>query len=249
MSLPAIRIIVNADDFGHDAATNQRIIDCFERRLISSATVMANMPGFDEVSRWYRAQQNKPSLGIHLNLDEGKPASDAFRTAYPGSDLFYPGGVLSCDRRYLQVIKQELRAQIDKVLSSGICPTHFDSHHHLHTHWPVARIVVSLAKEYGIKHVRRAGNVLFPSTWPKQLYRFLLNQFLFQRKLEGKVRLFSYLDRFMAAKPGIGNEIIELMVHPGVDADYAILLSDEYANFIKNHTLIGYPLNADNKAE
>lgn len=239
MSLP--RIIVNADDFGCDAATNRRIIDCFEQGLISSATVMANMPGFNEVVQWWESQEKKPGLGVHLNLDEGEPVSAAFRAAYPNSRLFYNGSVVRCDKRYLQAIRQELKAQIEKMLSAGIRPAHFDSHHHLHTHWPIARIIVSLAREYGIQNIRMAGNVLFPSAIPKRVYRYLLNNFLFQRRLQGEVKYFSYLDRFMKARPDMGSEIVELMVHPGNDADYAMLLSNEYADFIGRYDLIAYP--------
>lgn len=237
------KIIVNADDFGRDAVTNKRIIDCFERGLISSATVMTNMPGFDEVVQWWKSQEKKPKLGIHLNLDEGEPASGEFRAAYPNSYLFYSGSVTSCDRRYLQIIRQELKAQIERLLSAGIRPTHFDSHHHLHAHWQIAQVVVSLAEEYGVRNIRMAGNVLFPSALPKRLYRHLLNRFLFQRRLQGEVKLFSYLDRFMKVRPDVGGEIIELMIHPGVDTDYTMLLGDEYAEFIRYYELVSYPDN------
>lgn len=239
MSLP--RIIVNADDFGKDAITNQRIIACFERGLISSATVMANMPGFEEVAEWYSVQSVKPRLGIHLNMDEGPPLSKAFQAAYPASSLFYNGNIIRCDKRYLETIRQELKAQIENMLSHGIQPGHIDSHHHLHTHWPIAQVVVSLAEEYGIKNIRMAGNVLFAAAPHKRLYRYVLNRFLFQRRLGGQVKLFSYLDRFMTSRPDIGCDIIELMVHPGVDEDYAMLMGKEYARFLEDYDLVSYP--------
>ena len=43
-----MRYIVNADDFGRNSRANQRINECFQNNKISSTTVMANMPGFDE---------------------------------------------------------------------------------------------------------------------------------------------------------------------------------------------------------
>ena len=46
------KIIVNADDFGMRAEVNQAIVDAFEQRLISSTTLMANMPGFGERASW-----------------------------------------------------------------------------------------------------------------------------------------------------------------------------------------------------
>ena len=88
------KIIVNADDFGRDEITNACIIDCFKRGLISSATVMVNMPGFSQVQEWYHLQIQKPKLGIHLNLDEGPALSEEFRNAYQTKQLFYNGGFL-----------------------------------------------------------------------------------------------------------------------------------------------------------
>ena len=41
-------IIVNADDLGADSEVNQAIIESFERGLISSASIIPTMPGFDE---------------------------------------------------------------------------------------------------------------------------------------------------------------------------------------------------------
>lgn len=235
------QLIVNADDFGCSAIANQRIIDCFEKNLISSATVMVNMPGFEEVIDWYQSRTEKPKLGVHLNLDEGPAISKQFREQYLTEQLFYPGSVMQCDPVYLETIRHELREQINKMISTGIRPSHLDSHHHLHNHLPIARIVVSLAKEFQIKNIRMAGNVLFPSNPYKKLYRYLLNRFLFQRQLNSKVTLFSYLDRFVSERPDIGGKLIELMVHPGEDADYHMLLGQGYAEFIQKYELVSYP--------
>jgi predicted glycoside hydrolase/deacetylase ChbG (UPF0249 family) len=38
------KIIVNADDFGMSAEVNRAIVEAFENNVISSTTLMANMP-------------------------------------------------------------------------------------------------------------------------------------------------------------------------------------------------------------
>ena len=48
MSVPPSLVIVNAYDFGQSAVVNRVIMACFRQGLISSTTIMANMPGFDE---------------------------------------------------------------------------------------------------------------------------------------------------------------------------------------------------------
>ena len=47
----ATTLIVNADDFGMSAAVNKAILKAFQEKLISSTSIMANMPGFDEA--WF----------------------------------------------------------------------------------------------------------------------------------------------------------------------------------------------------
>ena len=44
----AHRVIVNADDFGLDLDYNQLTLRAFKRGVISSATLMANMPAFND---------------------------------------------------------------------------------------------------------------------------------------------------------------------------------------------------------
>jgi len=42
------RVIINADDFGLSSSNNRVIVAAFKDGVISSATLMANTPGFDE---------------------------------------------------------------------------------------------------------------------------------------------------------------------------------------------------------
>jgi predicted glycoside hydrolase/deacetylase ChbG (UPF0249 family) len=51
-------------------------------------------------------------------------------------------------------VKGELRAQIEKVLATGLRVTHLNGHQHLHQLPSVRRIVTRLASEYGIGYVR-----------------------------------------------------------------------------------------------
>lgn len=51
-------------------------------------------------------------------------------------------------------IEFELRAQIKKVIGTGVRPTHFDGHKHIHVLPAVSEIVIRLAKEFGVPAVR-----------------------------------------------------------------------------------------------
>src|SRR5262249_34645691 len=66
------RVVVNADDFGLCAAVNRAIGRAHEEGVLTSASLLANGPTFDEAVAIARA---RPSLGVgvHLNLLRGRP--------------------------------------------------------------------------------------------------------------------------------------------------------------------------------
>jgi len=66
-------IVVNADDFGASRQTNEAILQAFEKGLISSATIMANMPAFEEACQLVHQHHLQRRIGLHLNLTSGKP--------------------------------------------------------------------------------------------------------------------------------------------------------------------------------
>lgn len=154
------KIIINADDFGLCACVNEGIVRAHREGALSSATIMANMPGFAEAVDLAR---DNPDLGIgvHLNLLRGLPLSDPSKIA----PLLGPDGRFLVSPRKLlgrivsgkagrDVLKRELRAQIEKALKAGLVPSHLDSEKHMHAFPPVFRVVIDLAVEYGIKKVR-----------------------------------------------------------------------------------------------
>jgi len=50
---------------------------------------------------------------------------------------------------------EEIRAQVQRIVDAGIRPSHIDTHKHTHLMPPVLRAVARVAKEYGIRWVRR----------------------------------------------------------------------------------------------
>jgi len=70
-------LIVNADDFGKTASVNRAVIRAFETGLISSTTLMTNMPGFAEACTLTTQHELHGKVGIHLNLIEGQPLTEA----------------------------------------------------------------------------------------------------------------------------------------------------------------------------
>lgn len=153
-------LIVNADDFGLTGGVNRAVIEAHTRGILSSATVMANMPAFADA---VRLAKSHPSLGVglHFNITQGEPVAEASRV---GSLLDECGEFLGTStallvrlltrKLRLSEIELELRAQIEKVLQTGLSLTHVDSHKHAHALPPVADVIARVIGDYGIRAVR-----------------------------------------------------------------------------------------------
>ena len=68
------RLIVNADDLGYDPAINRGIVEAMRQGVVTSATLMVNLPHSAEGA----AQAHGLAVGLHLNLARGAPVSPRF---------------------------------------------------------------------------------------------------------------------------------------------------------------------------
>lgn len=154
------RLIVNADDFGLTESVNRGIVVAHREGILTSTSLLANGLAFDEAIASSR-QLPHLSVGVHLNISGGTPISPAGRIPSllneRGQLHFSPlriwfrilGGQIS-----LEDIRSEFRAQILKVFDAGLTPTHVDGHLHIQVLPQLAAIVIDLAREFGIRHVR-----------------------------------------------------------------------------------------------
>ena len=187
------KLIVNADDFGLTAGVNDAILDAHLRGVISSASLLANGQAFESAVMLAR-RAPRLSVGIHLNLTEGKPLapSAAVPSLIDGRGFFLRRPArLWLAKSFHRVnpgeIERECRAQIERVLAAGIAPTHIDSHKHVHALPFLGGMVMGLAREYGILAVRRVaesraalGCLLrrYPARAPVILRRLLISRAL-----------------------------------------------------------------------
>lgn len=209
------RIIVNADDFGMNAETNRAIVEAFERGVISSTTLMANMPGFEEACELARRHQLCGRIGVHLNLTEGRPISgpikrvslfcDANGEFRPRRTLFH----LSSEEA--QAVDAEFSAQIDACIERGIRPTHLDSHQHVHTEWAIGAVAIIVARRYGIGAIRLSRNCGPGIGMLSRVYKLAYNSRL---KLHGlaKTRYFGSARDVIPLLASTQDDV-EIMVH------------------------------------
>lgn len=149
-------MIVNADDFGFTHDVNRGIVEAHRAGILTATTLMATGAAFDDAVRLTRAN---PSLdvGCHLVLVNAPSALD-------GGDML-PATVAELLRALMTRrirVYDELRAQVERILAAGIRPSHLDTHKHTHLAPPVLNAVVRIAREYGIRWVRRPFD--FPLT-------------------------------------------------------------------------------------
>lgn len=154
------QLIVNGDDFGLTRGVNEGIARAFKSGILTSTTIMANGSAFEEALVLARSN---PALGVgcHLALIGGHPVAPPRDVAsLIESDGTLPASLtrlmtgLARGRVQDEHIERELRAQVHRVASAGIIPSHLDSHKHSHTHPRVMKALARVAAEFGIKSIR-----------------------------------------------------------------------------------------------
>lgn len=154
----ALRLIVTADDLGMTPGVTRGIVQSMREGIVSSTSLMANMPAAPEAARI--AVNEQLDVGIHLNLTTG-------RSVLPRKEIpslvqedgsFYPHPEFVARllrwRISMSEIDREFAAQIEAALRMGVRPTHLDTHHHLHLWWPIAKAMLRVGRRYGIDKTR-----------------------------------------------------------------------------------------------
>jgi len=216
------RIIVNADDFGINEVVTSEIERMAELGAISSTTVMANGTCLDEVKR-FASLHPEISFGLHLCLSEfGSVTKSLVLKKYGliGDHGCFVHKQIFKIRKYdddlKTAIKAELNAQIHIVKSLGIPISHADSHHHVHTIYPLREVFAEVLQENGIKRIRIGQDF---RNWRSKRHiiqwakRVRLNQF-YSSHFSTIDEFYSYSD-YLSTKHNDSKKIVELMCHPG----------------------------------
>ncbi|MEW6242940.1 MAG: carbohydrate deacetylase [Bacillota bacterium] len=228
-------LIVNADDFGLAEGVSRGIIHCHKNGIVTSTTLMANMPSAREAASMARDVPGL-SVGVHLVLTAGKPV----RPPEKVPSLVRDGRFVKNMWRLMSVnrvqVRDEWRAQIEQALSFGITPTHLDSHHNVHFIPGLTEVAVDLAREYKIPAMRTCTrqdirpDVLHLSPTLVLLYSHYCSRArrLVERSGLGyNHRLIGLTPNGVALDPGrmekalsvTGDGVFEMVCHPGFADD------------------------------
>lgn len=262
------RLIVNADDFGLCSGVNRGIIQCHDEGVLTSASLMVNMPGFDEAVELARAHPGL-DLGVHITLAAGRPTSPAEAVASLVDDdgAFFPRRTLMARLLTRQVrrahIECEVRAQVERFYGTGLTASHINGDQHVHILPPIAAVVVHIAKELRIA-VRIPAERIFwtgPSNEisAETLLRFpiklclrplcrTLRVLCHHHRIPTNDHFVSLFGMFPSGKPSskqlirlissVSTGTTELMVHPAV-------VEDELVTFWQNNVSLAEERQAE----
>jgi hypothetical protein len=232
MSNPAIRLIVNADDFGYFPCVSRGIAQAAQLGAVNATGILANGPQLAAQIGWL-GEYEALDLGVHLNLTSGAPLAAEMADYLAGSGGQFPGAfamarhVLS-RKIPLQAVRAEWRAQIEAVLRLGVAVRFLNSHEHIHMLPGLFGLARALAAEYEVAHLRLTrAEWLPPFGFSASLRNLVLQSLESVHRLggaadspvfiglggSGKLSL-DYLRRLFARlQPGAA---YELMCHPGL---------------------------------
>lgn len=249
-----MKLIVNADDCGISLEVNKKIEEYINGGLLSSTTIMGNMPFVADSKRMFDLYKEEVSFGIHLNLSEGIPLTksqiliDNKVYLENGDDIIFNVENKIRNSKFPKEVEDaifnELSAQIDNVLSQGIELSHIDSHHHVHTRPYMIRILPRLLKKYKVTKIRRMRNYM-----PFSIERCKRNAWWYLIQMQAcKLKTTDYFcgfEEFIECTKGgftKNNAVIELMTHPGgytKDSEEPLMESTDLKKML-NAELINY---------
>ena len=228
---PAIRLIVNADDYGYFSCVSRGIAEAAGVGALSATGILANGPGLDAQIGWL-AGSAALDLGVHLNLTSGRPLTaamasklDAWGGGFPGA--FAMAGQILSGKIGLETVRVEWRAQIETLSRRGLALRFLNSHEHIHMLPGLFGLAVELAAEYQIPHLRLArAEWLPPSGFSAMLRNGVLQALALANRpralagtpillglgRSGKLDLAYLKTVFARLRPGA---VYELMCHPG----------------------------------
>jgi predicted glycoside hydrolase/deacetylase ChbG (UPF0249 family) len=157
----AARLILNADDFGLTPGVNRAIAELHAAGALTSATLMANGPAFEDAAAIARAN---PTLGVgcHIVLTDGTPLShpDTIPTLLGGDGKTFRTSL--ADFLFAVLFRQvdpedvirEATAQVQRLQRAGIDVTHLDTHKHTHILPEISRSLLYVAERCGVTAIR-----------------------------------------------------------------------------------------------
>jgi len=231
------RLIVNADDWGRDQSTTDRILECTARKSVSSVSAMVFMADSQRAATIARA--SGIDAGLHLNFTTTFSATDCppslierqrnlgtYLSRHKASKaIFHPG--LARSFEYV------VAAQVEEFQRLyGVSPERVDGHHHMHL---CANVLLGGLLPTGTIARRNFSFQAGEKSWGNRFYRSLLDRILARRH-----RLTDFFFSLPPLEPAerlqrifslAQTHVVELETHPVNPAEYEFLNGGMRADF------------------
>lgn len=156
-----MQLLITCDDCGLSQGINEVTRDHFQQGMVSSASIMTTWAEGRKHAFELLSQEPNLELGLHLNLTEGKPLTEALQKSevtrrsgvFRNRLLLMPLAIFP-PVELTNLVRAELRAQIEVFLETGLPLAHLTTHMHFHIFPSLRKIVYELGQEYGVKWVR-----------------------------------------------------------------------------------------------
>jgi len=219
------RLILNADDWGRDRETTQRILDCSMRGVLSSASAMVFMEDSAEAAAI--ARDRRIDTGLHLNLTTQFSAPDCPREIVDLQKRV--ASSLRCHRLSPALFHPWLKRSLAYLVTAqiqeygrlyGAPPARIDGHHHMHL---CIDVLAGHLLPPGIIVRRSFSFSRGEKTWVNRLYRRCVDRTLARRH-----RLTDFFFSITPLEPQRLQRIVALALHHAVEIETHPVNPDEY---------------------
>ncbi|MGR5065394.1 chitin disaccharide deacetylase [Photobacterium sp. DNB22_13_2] len=195
-----MHVIFNADDFGLTRGVNLGIADACHNGVVRSTTMMVGMSAEKHATQ---VATSTPLLavGVHLRFTAGAPLTA------PSCLVGRNGQFLTKEELWLrpdfneQQVADEVVAQIECFLATGLPLSHVDSHHHAHMHPKLLPIINEVVSSYRV---------------PLRACRSFSGQrYVFSKDFYSETPNLDDLLAIIGQQRG-QCEVLEIMCHPGI---------------------------------
>ena len=195
------KVIITADDFGVSSAVNRAVIKGWQEGVLTSASLMVTGAACDEAVALAR-QNPGLQVGLHLTLVQGKSVlqQGGFPALTDKEGNFPNDPVLAGMRMFFikplhRQLHNEIAAQLDKFMATGLPLSHIDGHLNIHMHPTVFDLLCPLLAKYEISTFRlsseRLGSELRIAAqrpFGKAIDAFIFNRLASRCRPELKIR-------------------------------------------------------------
>ena len=220
------KFIITADDYGMCSIVDRAIEDCARAGLLSTTNVIVNQGDFTKAKK-LKKEFPRLSIGLHWNVTDGLPLSDRDEvSSLVDSETGEFWGVSDFISKFKkgQICKKELRNELILQYNAfkSVCgePDYWNVHMNSSLDFKTFHFFNSLALELGIMKTRSFRKFVLDIWFGFQI------PMTGTKMPDGRLIYFDSHDKTKDIKNigenvrWGGKEIIELVIHPSISADY-----------------------------